>query len=360
MLVNVNDSGVDATHPDLSPRVFGDSPTALVDPNGHGTHVAGIIASSGGKSSTVTNASGPDGPYAGTNTQFRGMAPAASLFVLPVGMFTKPFTDGATLSWPSDAYLQQTAARTNAFISNNSWNYVGNDSQTYDLHAASYDAAVRDALPTVTGSQPLLLVFSAGNGGGGNSDGSAGNADTIHSPGTAKNVITVGAIEQLRNITNQVWKCSPCRHEPISCTTNQPWLSMTDSSDQVAASPAAARWASASRATPAGSSRTWSRRAPLSSRPARSSGTPTPTTIPPATSSSSIRTSVVPTNDLYFDSIFVPANAVQLNLTPGAQYQFPGPVSRPAHLCQPDRTTRPIRDPVIGTNQVSLPPDLRA
>ena len=39
-------------------------------------------------------------------------------------------------------------------------------------------------------------------------DGTGGNPDTIQSPGTAKNVITVGAIEQLRDITNQVWKCS--------------------------------------------------------------------------------------------------------------------------------------------------------
>ena len=89
-------------------------------------------------------------------------------------MLTRPFTDGATLTWPSDSALQQGAAQTNAFISNNSWNYVGADSQTYDLHAASYDAAVRDALPNVPGSQPLLLVFSAGNAGGGNDDGTGG------------------------------------------------------------------------------------------------------------------------------------------------------------------------------------------
>src|ERR1035437_938848 len=82
VMVNINDSGVDATHPDLSPRVFANSTNALVDPNGHGTHVAGIIASSGGESSTVTNASGPTGPYFGTNTECRGMAPAASLFAL--------------------------------------------------------------------------------------------------------------------------------------------------------------------------------------------------------------------------------------------------------------------------------------
>ena len=51
-------------------------------------------------------------------------------------------------------------------------------------------------------------------------DGTGGNADTIQSPATAKNVITVGAIEQLRNITNQVWNCTTVsgtnhvRHQP--------------------------------------------------------------------------------------------------------------------------------------------------
>ena len=205
VLVNVNDSGVDASHPDLAGRVFGDSAIALVDTNGHGTHVAGIIASSGGESSTVTNASGPLGPYSGTNTQFRGMAPGATLFSVPFGLTTGPFSVGNTFSWPSDARLQETPAQTNAFISNNSWNYIGGDTYpSYDLHAASYDAAVRDALPTVPGSQPLLIVFSAGNAGGGSDDGSGGNPDTILSPATAKNVITVGAIEQNRNVTNVV------------------------------------------------------------------------------------------------------------------------------------------------------------
>jgi len=59
-------------------------------------------------------------------------------------------------------------------ISNNSWNY---GDSSYNLAAASYDAAVRDALPEVTGSQPVLFVFSAGNGGGGNNDGGGGNPE---------------------------------------------------------------------------------------------------------------------------------------------------------------------------------------
>src|SRR5258706_2503319 len=150
VLVQVNDSGIDATHPDLVNRVFG---APITDTAGHGTHVAGIIAGAGTKSTTVTNAQGSIMP--GTNGQFRGMAPAAKLFAMDLNL--------------PDQTLQEAAAQTNALISNNSWNYGG--AADYDLAAASYDAAVRDALPRVTGPQPVLFVFSAGNQGGGDTEG---------------------------------------------------------------------------------------------------------------------------------------------------------------------------------------------
>ncbi len=194
VLVEVNDSGIDALHPDLTNRVFGASALSLVDTNGHGTHVAGIIAGDGSMSDTVTNASGSILPP-GTN-QFRGMAPKANLFSVAAIDSSFSYLNN------SDQYLQEAPALTNALISNNSWNYGG--ANYYDLAAASYDAAVRDALPTVTGSQPVLFVFAAGNSGAGDNDGFGGNADTILSPATAKNVITVGALEQQRGITNIV------------------------------------------------------------------------------------------------------------------------------------------------------------
>ena len=221
VLVNVNDSGVDATHPDLTNRVRSDLPISSTDTNGHGTHVAGIIAGSGVESTTVTNASGSIMPA--VDFQFRGMAPAAQLFVMAADPNSGPSS--------SDAYLQETAARTNAFISNNSWHY-GKDT-AYDLAAASYDAAVRDALPEVPGAQPLLIVFGAGNAGNGADDGTGGSPDSIQSPGTAKNVITVGGIEQPRVITNEVWQCSLVNGTNV-CQTNQPWLGMTDTNNQVA------------------------------------------------------------------------------------------------------------------------------
>ena len=212
VMVEVNDSGIDATHPDFgtaggSPiRVIG---SPMTDTSGHGTHVAGIIAGDGTESLTVTNAQGSIMPA--TTNQFRGMAPLATLF---------------SMDWnASDQTLQEAAALTNALISNNSWNY---GDSAYDLAAASYDAAVRDALPEMTGSQPVLFVFSAGNSGNGNDGGANGNADSILSPATAKNVITVGAIEQSRGITNLV--------TGYHGDTNPQalWEPMTDTGSQVA------------------------------------------------------------------------------------------------------------------------------
>ena len=59
-----------------------------------------------------------------------------------------------------------------------------------------------------------------------------GYPDGIESPGTAKNVITVGAIDQLRNITNLVTQISV---DGMDLVTNvyAPWADMTDSSNEV-------------------------------------------------------------------------------------------------------------------------------
>ena len=239
VMVALVDSGVDVSgpgHPDLVGRVFADLPTLLVDTNGHGTHVAGIIAGSGVMSTNPVNV----GAILETNdfgsvsgADFRGKARLASLFSMPFDV--------------SDTYLQERAAQTNALISNNSWNYANESG--YGIGAANYDAAVRDALPLVTGSQPVLFVFAAGNEGGGEDNGFGGRSDTINSPATAKNVITVGAIEQTRNITNAIVFTEGCTNMSVTnivngtnvvttekvCPTNYPWQGMTDSDTQVAA-----------------------------------------------------------------------------------------------------------------------------
>ncbi|HSY42995.1 MAG TPA: S8 family serine peptidase, partial [Candidatus Acidoferrum sp.] len=226
VIVEVNDSGIDTNHPDFlmngngAERVFYNNPAEGIDTDGHGTHVAGIIAGGGFESTTVTNASidptlltGPMPGYGGipgTNFQFRGKAPLANMFAMN-------FED-------DDLTLQETAATNNALISNNSWDFSGDFD--YDLEAASYDAATRDALPFSTGAQPVLFVFSAGNDAGGNTFGVGGNnPDSIDSPATAKDVMTVGALEEDRDITNIVTNADG--------TISAIWQPLTDDSTAV-------------------------------------------------------------------------------------------------------------------------------
>lgn len=230
ILVNVNDSGVDENHPGLIGRVSTQDTNSftLVDPSGHGTHVAGTLAGNGAKSEESTNVVGSL-----EDAIFSGMATQASVYVLPIDLATGPLI--------SDLYLQEEAAteyfvrrgETNVLVSNNSWNYLG--SRVYDLEAASYDAATRDALPDVPGMQPLLFVFSAGNSGRGSDDGLRGQAGSIGSPGTAKNVITVGALEQLRLLTNAYYVTNLVEGTTnVVVETNMPFYVMTDSDREVA------------------------------------------------------------------------------------------------------------------------------
>jgi uncharacterized repeat protein (TIGR01451 family) len=103
------------------------------------------------------------------------------------------FDPGAFTS-PDFEDLQSRAYRDGARISTNSWGApVGG---AYNASAQRYDALVRDAQPTGSaepnpGNQEMVIIFSAGNQGAG--------ANTIGSPGTGKNVFTVGAGENVHS-----------------------------------------------------------------------------------------------------------------------------------------------------------------
>ncbi|MEP6662177.1 MAG: S8 family serine peptidase [Verrucomicrobiota bacterium] len=214
--VNVNDTPIDNGHPDLAGRIFPATGVGMIDTDGHGTHVTGIIASSGVNGPT-------NAPRSAVGANFRGQAPGVNILSQDI------------FAGLSDAKLQTTAAETNfvllnrksPLISNNSWGY---GTHSYNSSSASFDAAVRDALPTATGSQPIIYVFAAGNDGGGNNNGQSGFSGSVVSPGNAKNVITVGALENLRNITNEVIRPN------INCVirTNKEFFGLTDSSSEVA------------------------------------------------------------------------------------------------------------------------------
>ena len=123
------------------------------------------------------------------------------------GLGIAPFVKlGSSVIFDSDNFttpdyedMISRAYRDGARISSDSWGadtYGG-----YDIDCQQYDALVRDAQQTgsavpVAGNQGMTIVFAAGNAGSG--------AGTVGSPGTAKNVITVGATENVHShaITN--------------------------------------------------------------------------------------------------------------------------------------------------------------
>lgn len=81
--------------------------------------------------------------------------------------------------------LISAAYKDGARISSNSW---GSAENAYSLDAQEYDSRVRDAVPSQAGNQEMVICFSAGNNGLG----------TIGAPSSGKNVISVGATENVR------------------------------------------------------------------------------------------------------------------------------------------------------------------
>jgi serine protease AprX len=166
-IVAVLDSGLDATHPDLVGAAVNAEALAGGDADdvfGHGTHVAGIIRGSG----------------AASGGKICGVAPQAKLSITKI-------TDGAQLQLPADlAGLLEQATADGAKIVNLS---LGADAPTtgsvYDRYSFSTDDFVAK-------HPDVLVVVAAGNAGAEDDQGESKLA-TVMSPGTAKNVVTVGA-----------------------------------------------------------------------------------------------------------------------------------------------------------------------
>lgn len=140
-------------------------------PDGHGTINASIIGGyNAGSGAAVEDA-------AGFNHGL-GISPYGRL--ANVRIFAPDFDIG----FGNPAMIADYHAR-GARISANSW---GADVYgSYDSQSQEYDALTRDARAGLAGNQGMLFVFAAGNEGP--------NSGSIGSPGSAKNVITVGASE---------------------------------------------------------------------------------------------------------------------------------------------------------------------
>ena len=172
--VAVIDSGISA-HPDLGDRVVYSTSVlggSASDGYGHGTHVAGIVGSSGKDSS---------GPMF-TRT-FKGMAPGISLVSIRVLDSTGTGTDSSVIAGIEQAI--QLKNRYNIRVINLSLGRPVSESYTLDPLCQAVEAAWKAG---------IVVVVAAGNDGRDNSMGTNGYG-TITAPGNDPYVITVGAMK---------------------------------------------------------------------------------------------------------------------------------------------------------------------
>ncbi|KAF0176609.1 MAG: Peptidase S8 and S53 subtilisin kexin sedolisin [Limisphaerales bacterium] len=210
VFVGLIDSGVDLAHGQLAGRTFTNAASPGIDVDGHGTHVAGVIAAN-----DAADPGAASGSLVGAT--YRGIAPGARVY--PLSLYSTDYTNYAN-PW----LITNAALATNIFIVNNSWGYPVT---AYDINSALFDEAVRDSVPFRTNDQPVTHVFAVGNSGGANSGGTGGNADSINSPGNGKNVLSIGATEQFRLVSNSVVSTNFGTNDPIA-------TAHSDSADQVA------------------------------------------------------------------------------------------------------------------------------
>jgi len=195
-IVGVADTGLDLgsttdVHADFAGRVIktyalgrqGDGS----DPDGHGTHVAGSVLGSGARFGSNPSAHSYANSFAGAAPEARLVFQAlqdsqGGLGGIPDDLnqlFTPPYDDGArvhTNSW---------GGRTGGTQENPEYGGYDTQSQTADQFLWNH--------------QDVAILFSAGNNGTDKLEPlGLVDPDSIGSPGTAKNVITVGASENVR------------------------------------------------------------------------------------------------------------------------------------------------------------------
>jgi len=149
--------------------------------DGHGSLNAGILA--GDDRSTGYPYQDADGQRLGLGINPFARIGSTAIFV------GDPLHYDVSGCGNSDAGILLRNWQSGARISTNSWG-TSPPSPVYDPGDQAYDAGVRDADQGAPGNQELITVFAAANAGP--------DVSTVTSPGAAKNVITVGASQNLR------------------------------------------------------------------------------------------------------------------------------------------------------------------
>jgi serine protease AprX len=238
-IIAVADSGLDTGDLDtLSPDFAGRIVATQVisagghwdDNHGHGTHVAGSIAGAGVQSGA--NVAQRD--YADS---FAGVAPEAGLVIQAF----EAEADGTVVGLPADFYpLFEQAYAQGARLHSNSWGDPTGPVSDAEAHYGGYPYGSQRTDEFVWDHPDLAIFFAAGNSGLDgepsppfgfclNGDGVV-DPDSLLAPGTAKNVITVGATESDRStggqggtpwlLVNLCFVTDPIATDPLSNNPN--------------------------------------------------------------------------------------------------------------------------------------------
>lgn len=188
---------IGAGHPDLEGRKYyglrpAPSPCTPTYPSGCDTHSHGTMtASVAAGSPSVGSPVDADGYSLGG-----GVAPLAGMFMTSFRL--QAYSD--LPSWTADAVANAVTIQNHSI---NDYTYPDHSGQ-YDMIAEKYDELVRDADPSSPSlQQPLFITVATGN----NNQGPQANGFPQYcNPGsTAKNVVAIGAVESVREIS-----CSGC------------------------------------------------------------------------------------------------------------------------------------------------------
>ncbi|HZD55871.1 MAG TPA: S8 family serine peptidase, partial [Anaerolineales bacterium] len=162
---------------------------------GHGTHVAGSVLGSG-----VLSGGNPSAHQ--YSSSFAGVAPEAQLVFQSIDNVP----EGGLECVPNDlsTYLMGPAYGLGARVHTNSWGGPTGGS-FFDPQYGGYTLNSQSADQAAWNYKNMLILFAAGNSGVDADANGKVDPDSISSPGTAKNVVTVGASENYRPTIPTTW-----------------------------------------------------------------------------------------------------------------------------------------------------------